>query len=98
MRRSRRRYCACIAFEGDAGGLKDGKYHHLVATYDKITMRLYVDGEIAKVSVCAASLSGNDASLEMGIGLRGQLDEVAIYDRVLPAPNVKRHFGAGSGR
>jgi hypothetical protein len=34
----------CIAFRPDAGSFVwDGRYHHLVASYDTVTMRIYVD-------------------------------------------------------
>ncbi len=90
-------YCPCIAFEGDGGAIKDGGYHHIVATYDQVTMRIYYDGERVKNCECQAALPDDDAGVTLGAGLNGKLDEVAVYGRVLADPDVKRHYEAGKG-
>jgi hypothetical protein len=92
-------YCYCIAFDNDAGALKDGQYHHLVATYDTVTMRLYADGVMVQNCPCSASLDRTEGSFHLGgFGFVGRLDEVAVYDHELTGPRVKRHFDVGKGR
>jgi hypothetical protein len=84
-----------------AGGLNDGAWHHVVATCDGTSLRVYIDG----VDLSAASGTW-DATFETApllIGSRahqfhweGELDEVALYDRVLSPEAVKAHFDAAS--
>jgi hypothetical protein len=79
---------------------------HLVATYDGTTARIYVNG----VERAAAPYTGGvtySASRELYLGsqnkafnrgvrwLDGKLDEVALYDRALPAATIQGHYDRG---
>lgn len=82
----------------------DGAWHHVVATYDGSTMRIYVDGsedastsasgDIAGSSVAPLRISsngrGNDDYFD------GHIDEAALYDFALTATRVSDHYSAGT--
>ncbi len=89
----------------------DGKWHHVVATYDVIYQRLYVDGELkgsmgtaynslaygAPVKIGEPSPSGGCG----GTGVfNGKVDEVKIYGSALDASQVtalyKQSRGSGN--
>jgi hypothetical protein len=77
---------------------------HVVATYDGATQRLYVDGVVQATTL---ALTGNfstwNAAYPLALGNEATLDRswlgkihlVAIYDRVLSAPEIEQNFGAG---
>ncbi|MCP4837558.1 MAG: hypothetical protein GY895_22665 [Phycisphaera sp.] len=80
----------------------EGKWHHLVGTYDGSVMRVYVDGELAGES---REQSGpirfaGDEPLAIGgyldrnedHGLDGRIMEVAILPRAIDADEVRRRF------
>jgi len=90
--------CPIIAFEGDGGALHDDQYHHIVATFDTVTMRIYVDGAVTRPFVCHQTLPDDSASLTLAAGLVGKIDEAAIYDHELPEQSVKKHFEARTTR
>lgn len=84
--------------------VNDGKWHHLVATYDGTTMRIYVDGVQTGSST---DFSGNLPSVagDLHIGadyestpgnfFNGSLDDVRVYDRVLSATEIKQLYNMG---
>ena len=81
-------------------------WHHLVATYDGTTYRLYGDG-VADTSAAATQTPGtNDTNTPMMLGglaigwggpagFNGRVDEVAFYPTVLSATRVLAHYQAG---
>jgi len=93
------------AFDGFTlfGGttIADNRWHHLVYTYSGITGRVYVDGRLdasntwLRTDGQALASIGFDASLDKYF--KGSIDEVAVYDRPLPAARVRIHYLA-SGR
>ena len=83
--------------------LTDGKWHHLAVTSDRDAMGiLYVDGKQAgQTSIAAVSTTadyGEPVSMKLGAstnGFAGDLDDVAIWDRVLGPEEVTRLFDLG---
>ncbi len=75
-------------------------WHHVVATFDGITMRLYLDGALG-ASTPENRSQGKKADLFVGAKstnygtLPGDLAEVAIYDKALGPDRVAAHFDAG---
>jgi hypothetical protein len=77
---------------------------HLAATYDGATKRFFVNG--IEVGISTAAFAINDAAvLRIGGGasegpgnyfFHGDVDEVAIYDTVLPQEEIVRHYLAGA--
>lgn len=73
--------------------------HHVVATFDGTTVRLYIDG--VEEDTAAGSLTLNP-SADLNIGnlpfasrlFGGILDEIAVYDYALSAARVAAHYDA----
>jgi hypothetical protein len=77
---------------------------YVVSTYDGAQTRLFVNGEQVDEKVAGAIENTPGGRLSVGDKSRGQfnkyagsLDEVAVYDKALPAARIKAHFVA-SGR
>ncbi|MFC1600781.1 LamG-like jellyroll fold domain-containing protein [Candidatus Sumerlaeota bacterium] len=81
--------------------LPSGAWHHLAGTMDENFTRLYLDGVLISENVSAgplywgASYNGTHLGVEGSLSenlyrsaLDGKIDEVAIFDRVLSAPEV----------
>ncbi len=84
--------------------LTDGKWHHLAVTSDRDAMGiLYVDGKQAgRTSIAAVSTTadyGTPVSMKLGASTNrfaGDLDDVAIWDRVLDPAEITRLFDLGN--
>lgn len=78
-------------------------FSHIVASYDGVTMRLYVDSVLQGTLTSAYSLIDTSAPLVVGAHsvlsnkLKGVIDEVAIYDKPLPESRILAHFSAAQG-
>lgn len=98
--------CANDSCVGVSAEVPTGAFHHLVASFDNTAIRIYVDGVQANARSHAASLPATLAPFLLGaaaIGdttsiFQGILDEVAIYDKALPAARVQAHFAAAATR
>lgn len=86
--------------------LPRGAYHHVAASFDGSVVRLFIDGALVASSpslpVPLKSL-GNGWTIGAqncctGAGFIGSLDEIAVYDKVLSAAQIKHHYDVGSGR
>ncbi len=70
-------------------GISNGEFHHVAATLDGVTMRLYVDGALTSSLAFTGvpAPSGRDIQLgnhlSLNRPLQGALDEVRIYDHAL---------------
>jgi len=80
------------------GGITPDQWHHVVATYDGNTARLYFDGKPAgeKKTQIDTKLGGR---YQMGENLRkddkgyiGLLDEVVVLDRAVSADEVRAYY------
>jgi len=79
-----------------SSAIDDGKWHHLVLTYDDGAIFLYCDG--VQCDSGAASLSaGEGATVTIGSGFKGFIDEVAIYKKALTADEIKERYEKGKG-
>jgi hypothetical protein len=80
----------------------DGKWHHLVLTYDGAIARLYADGvlEVVKKKVYATTSIGRAyiGSTVGGSGeyFKGLVDEVTVYARALTSSEIRAIFASGS--
>ena len=74
---------------------------HVALTYDGRRLRLYVDGRLRRRSVATKLVWARNRRVVVGAdergahGFRGTLDELALYDRALPASTVAAHYRAG---
>ena len=76
-----------------------GQWDHVVATWDGVTQRFYVNGaEVANQPVSTAP--GSTSTFEIGSYGGGQLfhggiDEVALYSAAMPTGEVVSHYARG---
>jgi lysophospholipase L1-like esterase len=88
--------------------INDGAWHHLVGIRDGVsgTNYLYVDGvEVAADShTYTAGFDSDSAPLNLGwlnlsegFHFTGELDEVALYDKVLSEYEIRMHYYLGRG-
>jgi hypothetical protein len=89
-------------------GLWDGRFHFVVGTYDNTRVRLYVDGEEIGTGEAASGPPRYRADFQAGdlfLGtyepntagehpFRGQLDEVALWDRALSRDEIRTLYAA----
>jgi hypothetical protein len=83
-------------------GLLDGAWHHVVVWYDRQSgITISIDG-VSKST--AAAIAGNVSnSGEVGIGkapannyFKGDIDEVALYDGLVPLQHIQVHAAAAA--
>jgi hypothetical protein len=75
---------------------------HVVATYDGTVAELYIDGvSVGKNVGATGAIGGGPGIFVLGDNaagqfnkLAGQIDEFAVYDKRLTAPQVAAHFQA----
>ena len=75
----------------------DGQWHHVAATYDGATMRLYVDGHLDNSAASTGSITSS-GTFGMLIGARsdgtnasnfaGLIDELSVYNRAIGPAEV----------
>lgn len=75
-------------------------WRHVVFTYDGAALKLYVDGRVASTANGSTNIPDTTSSLRVGESetgfnpFKGVVDELAFYDKALPADRVKAHFEA----
>src|SRR5262249_50713586 len=78
------------------------RFVHLVGTYDGTRLTIYVDGAMVEVLASSHPLEDQNGLLVWGATdyaaapFEGSLDELAIYDKVLPAGRIAAHHTLGS--
>ena len=77
-------------------------WFHVCATYDKVNMKIYVNGALVKTQAQTASINAGDYQLEIGRHQGGNTsifnDEIAqprIYNRALTAEEVLQNYNSG---
>ncbi|MBK7997503.1 MAG: immunoglobulin domain-containing protein [Verrucomicrobia bacterium] len=88
----------------------EGEYHHFAGTYRQLTattveLNLYLDGQKVKTGQFPGVLANTVTETPLHIGsargvsdfFRGEIDEVALYNRALTATEVAAIYAAGSG-
>ena len=78
------------------GVISVGQRHHLVATFDGTTMRIYVDGTLVASQVNSGTISSGNVTIGLGNqpsgagnrGMRGDLDDVRIYSYAVLAEDI----------
>lgn len=77
-----------------------GEWHHVVATYDGATLRLFVDGSLGGSVGDARPARVKNSNFLVGTNndldapLRGAIDEAVVYHKALGAAQVRAHFAA----
>ncbi len=67
----------------------DNQWHYLVMTYDKVNLKLYVDGALKSSTAYTSNTGINPFNLIIGDSFQGIIDEVGIYGRVKTAEEIK---------
>ena len=84
--------------------VNDGKWHHVVGTYDSEKICLYIDGVLDESSEAvelpmlkiAANLAIGE-NLEYATSFNGRIDQVRLYEIGLPADKVLEQFIGDGG-
>jgi uncharacterized repeat protein (TIGR01451 family) len=85
----------------DTGTSLDTSWHHLAATWDGTTGRVYRDGVLVSGSSTSRVLGNQTGPLLIGANqdageeFSGDLDEIAIYRKALTAAQIQTHAAAG---
>jgi hypothetical protein len=76
--------------------LETGRWHHLAATYDPQEIALWVDGRRVAAADARGALEPSSYGLTIGRGnydkqrkFSGEIDEVALFDRVLSGAEIQ---------
>src|SRR5947209_3575175 len=78
-----------------AGTVAAGRVDYVAGTYDGAVQTIYVNGVQAASGALAGPLDKSAAPLVLGGGLRGRLDDVAVYSDALAPADVAAHNAAG---
>jgi hypothetical protein len=82
--------------------ITDQNWHHIVATKDGATTRLYIDGVDRTAAGTNTTMTSNTTALNIGRATTnsayfdGTLDEVAIYPSALTSQQILTHYQAGT--
>ena len=85
--------------DASIAGLDLNQFHHVAATWDGRTARLYLDGAEIASGIRRGHIGPSMATAYVGYGFlapwfRGMLDEVAYYSTVLTPAQVLTHYTA----
>ena len=96
-----------ITVASAATNVTNNAWHHVAATYDGTTLRLYIDGAADGSAALTGGIQSTSA-IPMAIGANSsgglganqrwpsKMDEVAYYSTALSAARVAAHYAAGS--
>ena len=85
---------------GMIGELANGVWSHIVGTYDRQNIKFYVNGELNNQVAWTEPIKLNSHDVYIGSEgsryyFKGQVDEVAIYNKALTACEIKQHYENG---
>lgn len=71
----------------------NNQWHHIAATYDQATMKIYVNGVLDRSTAYTSGITVNSLDLEIGrrdggAEYAGEIDELYIYQVALPASEI----------
>jgi len=87
--------------ESLAEAVLPGKWYHIVGTYDKVNVRIYINGVLNTTTGYNVALTTTTHTLNIGrrkpddYHLIGLLDSVRVYNHQLSADDVQAHFNGG---
>jgi hypothetical protein len=78
--------------ENSAGAAVDSRiddhWHFCAMTYDRRSVRLYIDGKLRSSTAYHAEMGNNPFPVTVGDGFVGTIDELSIYKRVLSSREI----------
>lgn len=79
-----------------------GQWSHIVGTYDRNKLAIYVNGEIQNNRELSGELYTNSARFYIGMNyptdaFKGKIDEVAVYNRALTSDEIRNFFSEHTG-
>ena len=76
-----------------------GVWYHIVGTYNRQHVKIYVNGKLKGLSVRTGAMPSNGNNTVVGFWnneyFSGLIDEVRIYNRALSAEEIKNLYFAG---
>jgi hypothetical protein len=72
-----------------------GVWRHVAAVWDGAGLQLWVDGRPAGEAARSGRLAAGEGPLQIGLGFRGRLCDVRLYDRPLAESEIRAHAGLG---
>lgn len=87
-----------LMYASSTKDFSDGQFHHIAATYDGVSMKVYLDSVFVGSRPAKRPLQPSPSDLILGAGieqdartwfLRGRLDEVQIYDHALSSEQIR---------
>ncbi len=72
-------------------------FTYVAVTFDETRLKMYRNGTESDSEPAIASMPDTDVPLVVGEGFAGTLDELAIYEKALPADRIAAHYRAGAG-
>ena len=77
------------------GGVADGEWHHVAATYDLKMRKIYIDGKLDAQAASNAEPSENNVEIEIGKSYTGLIDEVLIANEAFSEDDIKEAMEVG---
>jgi len=96
---------AGVVISASPGDVADGATHHVAATYDGTSIKLYVDGALVTTTSAVGAVSTQASPLSVaanGSGggasqqFLGVIDEVSYYGTALPGTRIAAHAAAAT--
>jgi hypothetical protein len=87
--------------QAPSGAVVAGSAYHVVATFDGVTQRLYLNGSLVASAALSGAASVTTTALHLGSWdggaefFNGVLDDVAVYSKTLTAAQVANHNTKG---
>ena len=84
-----------------AGAVSQGLWSHVAATFDGVSMAIYVNGTVRATLALSGAVDSGSSQLMLGTSsssdwFRGRMDEAAVYGFALPGPRVLAHYAKAS--
>lgn len=90
------------SLEADKSFTADGKWHHVVGTYDGANTKIYIDGVKGNDGTISNAITYTGATATIGGGainfapFSGNIDDVRVYNRALSATEVRQLYNNGT--
>ena len=89
------RISSSSSYADGTGALPLSVWSHIAVTFDGSSLRMYVNGALTRTTAVSGSMVVSSMPLRIGGNtiwgeyFRGQIDEVRVYNRVLPASDIQ---------